>query len=63
MNGACQQANTTQQRFPWTCDTNEFGNKRDSREGVAGVCRKTIERALLFLFVCLLQTQAFLISG
>lgn len=28
-------------------------NKRDSREGVAGVCRKTIERALLFfLFVC-----------
>lgn len=31
-------------------------NKRDSREGVAGVCRKTIELALLF-FVCLFVTD------
>lgn len=62
MNRACQQANTTQQRFPWTCDTNEVGTKETVEKGLPASAEKQLN-VRFFFFVCLLQTQAFLISG
>ena len=62
MNRACQQANTSQQRFPWTCDTNEVGTKETVEKGLPASAEKQLN-VRFFFFFCLLQTQAFLISG
>ena len=53
MNRACQQANTTQQRFPWTCDTNEFGTKETVEKGLPASAEKQLNVRFFFcLFVC-----------
>lgn len=55
MNRACQQANTTQQCFPWTCDTNEVGTKETVEKGLPASAEKQLN--VRFFFFCLFVTD------